>query len=136
MTPCAILAKRPTGRRDSFPGCESACATSGMAHLMGAYGVGAGRRANMPAATTLKLTGTIVGLASGSQTVDVAYTNATAPDVRLRLDVPDAGLVKFDIPVGAKFVIITLPLGNVNAISFGHDPMNLIGPDGTAIIPL
>ena len=90
----------------------------------------------MPAATTLKLTGTIVGLASGSQTVDVAYTNATAPDVRLRLDVPDAGLVKFDIPVGAKFVIITLPLGNVNAISFGHDPMNLIGPDGTAIIPL
>src|SRR5439155_26082627 len=93
-------------------------------------------RPEMPAATTLKLTGTIVGPASGSQTADVAYTNATAPDVRLSLDVPDAGFVKFDVPPTAKFVIITLPAGNTNAIAFGHDPMNLIGPSGTVMMPI
>ena len=90
----------------------------------------------MPASTTLKLTGTIVGLASGSQTVDVAYTNATAPDVRLSLDVPDAGFVKFDVPPTATTRSPTLMLALAAGVPENTRVTRSPDRSGTTSVPM
>lgn len=82
----------------------------------------------MASTAALNITGTVTGLPTGSETVNIALTNTTAVGSHIYTTLTSAGssntAVSFNAPPDARFCIIVPPSTNTQPIRFGDSTVS------------